>query len=146
MLGLFPAISFEAQSAMALQFLCGYGDISELGSYNYSIEKDQMNIIPLLQDIVKDIRSNTSHRNIAGKFHNTIVEMTLSAILKVRKTTGLSKVVLSGGVMQNSILFHNLVKKLSKNNFTVIKPEIIPPNDSSISLGQAVIANKIFQR
>jgi len=48
--------------------------------------------------------------------------------------------------MQNSILFNNIIQKLEKNNFTVIRPVIIPPNDGSISMGQVVIANNIIKR
>jgi hydrogenase maturation protein HypF len=53
-------------------------------------------------------------------------------------------VVLSGGVMQNKVLLEGISKVLTKNNFTVFVPSILPPNDGSISVGQVVVGNKIF--
>jgi len=146
MLGLFPVISFEAQSAMALQFLCGNKDFKDAGYYNFNIEKDQISILPVIIEIATDIQNKVSQEIIAQKFHNTIVEFTLASVLNIRRSSSLNKVVLSGGVMQNSILFNNIIQKLEKNNFTVIRPVIIPPNDGSISMGQVVIANNIIKR
>jgi len=146
MLGLFPTISFEAQSALALQFLCGNKNINHSGYYNFSLEKDQINIIPLIKEIARDIHNKISHEKIAMKFHNTIVEFTLASLLKIRKFSDIRKVVLSGGVMQNQLILDCITEKLEKNSFTVIRPVNIPLNDGSISVGQVVIANNIIKR
>jgi len=145
MLGLFPTISFEAQSAMALQFLCGKDNLQDAGTYNFSISGDQINIIPMIEEISKDILNKAPHEIIARKFHNTIIEFTLSAIIRLSKVSNIRKVVLCGGVMQNRILLDGITERLEKNNFTVLRPVNITPNDGSISVGQVVIANTIIK-
>ena len=141
MLGLFPEITFEAQSAMALEFLSGEKSISGKDAYPYNLEKDKIDIIPLIRAVANDVQRNESLHKIAGKFHSTIINFTLEAVKKAHRETGLKKVVLCGGVMQNKVLLEGISKVLTKNNFTVFVPSILPPNDGSISVGQVVIGN-----
>jgi hydrogenase maturation protein HypF len=58
----------------------------------------------------------------------------------VRKESGLKRVVLSGGVFQNSILLTGLIKTLEENNFRVFANSKVPTNDGGICLGQAMVA------
>jgi len=141
MLGLFPEITFEAQSAMALEFLSGEKGISGKDKYPYNLGKDTIDIIPLIRAVANDVQRNESHHRIAGKFHSTVINFTLEAVKKAHRKTGLNKVVLSGGVMQNKVLLEGISKVLTKNNFTVFAPSILPPNDGSISVGQVMIGN-----
>lgn len=89
-----------------------------------------------------DIINGEAPNLIALKFHKTIVEFTLAAIMEINKETDIKKVVLSGGVMQNLVLFEGLVDSLQKNNFTVYHSSMIPSNDGAIALGQVLIANR----
>jgi len=95
----------------------------------------------LIRAVANDVQRNESHHRIAGKFHSTVINFTLEAVKKAHRKTGLNKVVLSGGVMQNKVLLEGISKVLTKNNFTVFTPSILPPNDGSISVGQVVIGN-----
>jgi hydrogenase maturation protein HypF len=142
MLGLFPKITFEAQSAMALEFLSGKKGISGKDNYPYNLKKDKIDIIPLIRAVANDVQRKEPLHKIAGKFHRTIINFTLEAIKKVHRKTGIKKVVLSGGVMQNKVLLEGISKVLTKNNFTVFVPSILPPNDGSISVGQVVVGNR----
>ncbi len=142
MLGLFPEITFEAQSAMALEFLSGEECISGKDNYPYNLEKDTIDIIPLIRAVARDVQRKEPLHKIAGKFHSTIINFTLEAVKKAHRKTGLKKVVLSGGVMQNKVLLEGISKVLTKNNFTVFVPSILPPNDGSISVGQVVVGNR----
>ncbi|MCK4653922.1 MAG: carbamoyltransferase HypF [Candidatus Cloacimonetes bacterium] len=141
MLGLFPEITFEAQSAMALEFLSGEKGISDKDNYPYNLEKDMIDIIPLIRAVANDVQRKEPLHKIAGKFHRTIINFTLEAVKKAHRKTGIKKVVLSGGVMQNKVLLEGISKVLLKNDFTVFVPSILPPNDGSISVGQVVIGN-----
>jgi hydrogenase maturation protein HypF len=58
----------------------------------------------------------------------------------------LNKIVLTGGVFQNSILLEQLKNYLQALNFHVLTPSLIPCNDGGLSLGQAVIAAANFHR
>lgn len=142
MLGLFPEITFEAQSAMALEFLCENESITDSQPYLYKLSNGEINIKPIIIEISKDIKNGIQPITIAKRFHKTIVEFTLEAVRKIAEQTKLNKVVLSGGVMQNRILLDELIEMLTRNNFTVYPPKNLSPNDSSISVGQVMIANK----
>ncbi|MBC8415993.1 MAG: carbamoyltransferase HypF [Candidatus Cloacimonetes bacterium] len=141
MLGLFPEITFEAQSAMALEFLSGEKGIWSKDHYPYNLEKDTIDIIPLIRAVAKDVQRKEPHHRIAGKFHSTIIDFTLEAVKKAHRKTGIKKVVLSGGVMQNKVLLEGISKVLTKNNFTVFSSSVLPSNDGAISVGQVVIGN-----
>lgn len=141
MLGLFPEISFEAQSALALEFLCHDLPILDQPPYPCEIRDNDILIAPILSGLMEDIKRAKKKEQIAARFHRTIMDFTLQALQRARKTTGLTKVVLAGGVMQNKIIFTGLVRSLTENGFQVYTPGWLSPNDEAISLGQLVIAN-----
>jgi hydrogenase maturation protein HypF len=142
MLGLFPTITFEAQSAMALEFLCGNESVSNSKPYSFEIIKDVIDIRPIIIDVSKDIQKGVSHKVISQRFHKTIIDFTLASVQKTSIAFGLNKVVLSGGVIQNRILLNGLTEALIRKNFTVYSPRNLSPNDGSISVGQVMIANR----
>ncbi len=144
MIGIFTEISFEAQSAMALEFLCGKESLDIVEPYPYTIANHEINIIPLIKEIKKDILNHTSKNIIALKFHKTIINFSVEAVNIIAQKTGLSKVVLSGGVMQNRVLLQGLFTEMQKNNMKVYYASSLPANDGSVSVGQAIIANKII--
>ena len=96
----------------------------------------------MIRAVARDVQRKEPLHKIAGKFHSTIINFTLEAVKKAHRKTDLKKVVLSGGVMQNKVLLEGISKVLTKNNFTVFVPSILPPNDGSISVGQVVVGNK----
>ncbi|MEA2096578.1 MAG: carbamoyltransferase HypF, partial [Candidatus Cloacimonadota bacterium] len=142
MLGLFPIITFEAQSAMALEFLCSNESVSDSKPYSFEISKDIINIKPIIREVSKDIQNGVKSKVISKRFHKTIIDFTLTSVQQVSIVSGLNKVVLSGGVMQNGILLNGLIEALTRNNFTVYSPKNLSPNDGSISVGQVMIANR----
>lgn len=143
MLGLFPNITFEAQSAMALEFLCGKESLEKVPSYPFEIKNEEIDFIPLIKAVTEDIRQKKSQVEIARRFHKSVIDFTVQAIQKVKKETGLNKVILSGGVMQNNVLLEGLCGELEKNYFTVFTPSQLPSNDGAISAGQVMIANRV---
>jgi hydrogenase maturation protein HypF len=52
----------------------------------------------------------------------------------------LNRLVLSGGVFQNSLLLAGLISALEKKGFEVFSHKLVPTNDGGISLGQALVA------
>jgi hydrogenase maturation protein HypF len=58
----------------------------------------------------------------------------------------LDRVVLSGGVFQNSILLTGLTRALEEKNFQVFSHRQVPTNDGGIALGQAVVAAATIKR
>ena len=118
----------------------------EAGGYPFDLQELEDNTLiliePIIRGIVSDLERGVEVESISSKFHNTIAEIILNMCLKIRKTSGLNRVALSGGVFQNSLLLENTYVLLDKNDFKVFKQHRVPPNDGGIALGQAVIANE----
>ncbi len=145
MLGLHCSITFEAQAAMALEFLCHNLIPESSKSYPYEITDKEINILPMIRAIGREIENGVQRHKIAQNFHKTIISFTLDAAKKARQKTGINKIVLSGGVMQNMLLLENLIATLAKNRFEVYTSATLPNNDGAISVGQAMIANYHFK-
>ncbi len=91
-------------------------------------------------DIVDDSNRRVSRKEIAGRFHNTLVEIIVELSRKAREKTSIKQVVLSGGCFQNRLLLKMSLSRLEQEGFDVFTNHIIPLNDGGISLGQAVVA------
>jgi hydrogenase maturation protein HypF len=134
-------VNYEAQAAMEFQMLA---DEKEDGSYWFEINDSSkplvVNFKPCIEQIVEDLANGVSIHKISGKFHNTIANIICEVSRRAKAETGLNKVVLSGGVFQNSLLVEKTVLKLTKLGFEVYTHSKVPPNDGGLSLGQAVVA------
>jgi len=87
-----------------------------------------------------DILKGVSPSTISFKFHTTIINLFSDFCLNISKKSGLNRVVLSGGVFQNSILLEGFIKGIKKRGLEVFTHIKVPSNDGGISLGQAVVA------
>jgi hydrogenase maturation protein HypF len=142
MAGLGSYNNFEAQLPMALEASTIQG-LDEC--YDFEIVEDGgclLDLRPMIRQIVVDIREQTPVGNISAKFHNTLAAGLLALAKKARKTTGLDKVALSGGVFCNRYLANRLIELLKQDGFVVLFNRFVPSNDGGISLGQAAIATK----
>jgi hydrogenase maturation protein HypF len=54
----------------------------------------------------------------------------------MRRTTGLRRIALSGGVFQNLLLQELLVPALRSQGFEVFRNRNVPPGDGGLALGQ----------
>jgi len=139
LIGLFTEISFEAQAAMALEYLAGPVVTDRI--YPYNITEMAIDPIPILAAIVTDIKAGVDPAVIARRFHNTIVAITKDAVTIAANETGIKTIALSGGVFQNRIILEGIGEELSRSGFEVLIHHKLPPNDGGISAGQVVIAN-----
>ncbi len=142
-LGISPINHYEGQAAIEME---ACADRNIRGIYEYSIETNAdmiiMNSLPMWSEMIMDINKNLPRGTIAGKFHTTISDMFLKALIKARENTGLNRVVLSGGVFHNQIILLGLIQSLTGSGFEVYQHQQVPPGDGGISLGQTVIANE----
>ena len=142
LLGIRKEIHYEGQAAIELEMAAG----TEEGRYPFDLESAEDRLVvllePLFKGIVSDIERRVEIGAIASRFHNTIAQIILSMCLKLNSTSGLDSVVLSGGVFQNNLLLEKTYVLLNKNHFNVFTHHNVPPNDSGIALGQAVVANE----
>ena len=130
--------TYHAEAPMRLEAIA-----DEKTSALYGFEFDgQISFRKTFEEMIADLLKGKETAKIAGKFHNTIVQLIVEVAEKMRKHTGLNKVVLSGGTFQNKILLENVEQKLKEINFAVYSQSGIPSNDGGIALGQLAIAAK----
>jgi len=142
MLGLVKEVTFDAQAAMALEFLCeDKNGVNPKDVYPYRFEGDEIDVGLILEGVTQDIKKKVALSIIAWKFHNTVIEFTIDGVKRIHSSTGITKVVLSGGVMQNRIILSGLIRRLKEENFLPYVPVKLPVNDGCISAGQVIIAN-----
>ncbi len=143
LIGIRQEVSYEGQAAIEMEALA---NLSETGVYNYSINVGIVALQPLLLDIVNDLSQKVPTEIISARFHNTIVKFSLECIMDIIDTSGSRLVALSGGVWQNCFLQNKMVEKLKNAGINPLLHTKLPPNDSCISLGQAVIAGSRMKR
>lgn len=97
----------------------------------------------LLLKVIEDV-GKVDSKVISAKFHYTIVKVTMDIVDKVCEKFRIRKVVLSGGVFQNKILFNLIEQFLQKKGFKVFCHKKLPFSDYNIALGQCVLGNKFF--
>jgi len=92
------------------------------------------------------LESGTAVEDIASAFHISIAVTSLAAAEKIREKTGIGRVVISGGVFHNRILFKSLRELLEKAGFTVFFSRRLPFNDGCLSYGQASVARRLARK
>ncbi len=138
LINLCPVSAFHAEAPMRLESIA---DTRIETSYPFA-PYDTINFGPMIREIVDDLRHGETQAHIAGKFHNTMINVIFASAEKARLSTGLNKVVLSGGSFQNALMLEGAVKKLTESGFRVFTHETVPANDGGIALGQLAIAAK----
>jgi hydrogenase maturation protein HypF len=120
-------------------------EILNLKKYYFEIKKEKQNYIidptALFKQIIKDVKDKKDKKEIAFKFHCAVSFMVRDVCLRLRKDMRINRVVLSGGVFQNSILRKIILDLLYKDGFEVFCHREIPFSDAGISLGQVAVAN-----
>jgi len=149
MAGIRGTIDYEAQAAIEME-MRAYDANAEQGSYPFSvISQDDYNIV-LLHDLIAavadDLIKGCNASIVSMRFHNTVAAMARDVCLRIKDQAGLKTVALSGGCFQNRLLLAKTLDQLRCAGFTVLIHKQVPCNDGGISLGQAVVANKLFGR
>ena len=98
-----------------------------------------------LAGVVEDLLAGLEAGEISAKFHRTMAEVVVASCERMRKTGGAGVVVLSGGTFQNLLLLEQVVELLSGKGFAVYRHRRVPTNDGGLSLGQAVLANRLVR-
>lgn len=95
---------------------------------------------PTFAALLDDMAAGVSVSAIARRFHDAFVDAIVMVAELARALYGLDTVVLSGGVFMNRYLVEHALPALTQAGFTAAINRDLPPNDGSVSLGQAVIA------
>jgi hydrogenase maturation protein HypF len=138
--GLRSAINYEGQAAIELEQAME----DDRGRYEGAIVREGgkyiLDSLPMIDQVVRDVRSGVSPGVLSARFHNGVVALLSEAARLVSEDTGLKQIALSGGVMQNAYLFENVVTALLERGFKVFSHVEVPANDACIALGQAYVA------
>ena len=140
LVGLRSRVSFEGQAAMELEMAAG-GETD--GAYPFAWEEGPPARIlpaPIIRGVVDDVLRGVPVAAISARFHATLVRLFSDLAEGIGRRHHLQRVVLSGGVFQNSRLLSGLIPALTARGFEVYSHRLVPANDGGISLGQAVIA------
>jgi hydrogenase maturation protein HypF len=134
--GVRQRVNYEAQAAIELEALL---EPSETGAYPFGLTDTEIDIAPAIEAILIDISRKVGVPTISARFHNGIAVAAEAAADRARKHTGLTAVVLSGGVWQNITLLRRALSLLRAKDFQVYIHRQVPTNDGGIALGQAAI-------
>ncbi|GAA6930736.1 carbamoyltransferase HypF [Helicobacter pylori] len=132
-LDLTGTISFEAESGQVLENLALQSD--EIAFYPFTIKNSVVGLKEFYQAFEKDL-GVLEPKRIAKKFFNSLVEIITALIAPFKEHV----VVCSGGVFCNQLLCEQLAKRLRGLKRQYFFHKHFPPNDSSIPVGQALMA------
>ncbi len=139
-------IRYEGQAA--IEMMQSAGGI-EGDPFEFALESTDgiflMAVKPLIKSVAKAVQNGAGLPEIGRRFHRTLIELFTEVAGAAARRTGISKVVLSGGVFQNQLLFENLIPRLEQSGLQVFTHEQVPTNDGGIALGQALIGRRFME-
>lgn len=140
LLGFNKNVSYEAEAAIYLEMLALK---SSRGDYISVPVKEVNGLIEfgsseLINELYRRKNSGENLSDLAGVFHNSLIEGAVNMVTQICSGNGIDQVVLSGGVFQNRIMLESAEKKLASMGLKVFINRKIPSNDAGISAGQAI--------
>jgi hydrogenase maturation protein HypF len=143
LLGICEVQAFEAQAAIELQKLAeGHGIVAPLAGGCRITASGELDFLPLLAELA----DCADVPYAAALFHATLADGLAEWVVRVAAEHSISHVALGGGCFHNAVLLRSLSEGLRKQSLQVLTAQKIPPNDSAISLGQAWIAMRSYQK
>ncbi|WP_173198795.1 carbamoyltransferase HypF [Geobacter sp. SVR] len=154
LLGLRHTVSYDGQAAIELEALAEAAE--DDGVYPYRIGEApsgssagaviasgiELDFSPMFLKILSDLADTVPAAVIARRFHGTVAHAGTETCLRIAASTGLERIVLSGGVFQNRILSDLMYSGLVARGMQVYTHRLVPPNDGGIALGQVAIAGR----
>jgi hydrogenase maturation protein HypF len=141
-----PNSRYEGQVALEWN---GAADPAETGIYGYDLDWKQspwqVDLRPMVRDVVRDLQACVAPATISGRFHNTLNAATAAIVRRTARERGMWPVVLTGGCFQNARLAERLADDLAAT-LTVYLHREVPPGDGGLALGQAVVAAAVARR
>ncbi len=128
-------LSYEGQGAMELESWARKGrtDPGERLGRFHRIKSGILDFRPLLSRLAGE----PSRERGARLFHEALATGLSEWVQDGRARTGLSTVLLSGGVFQNRLLAGLFRRRLEGTGLALLEPARVPANDGGLALGQA---------
>ncbi len=139
LLGICTRSTYHAEAPMRLE---SAADEHISSAYPVDIRNGEISFRPVFEGLLRDRENGMPVSEMAGKFHQTVVEVIIATAKKIASETGIRKVVLSGGTFQNRIVLAKAENRLREAGFAVYSHQQVPSNDGGIALGQMAVAAK----
>ncbi|MBB5348114.1 carbamoyltransferase HypF [Desulfoprunum benzoelyticum] len=152
LLGIRQYMSYEGQAAMELEALAAGSASSTwknelLAAQSAALpralvtEHEKMEICSekFVKMIVHALHKGENPGKIALNFHFQLIRSITELTQRLVDQTGIHRVVLAGGCMQNRLLLEGLLHVFRHHELEVYTGEAVPLNDGAISLGQTII-------
>jgi hydrogenase maturation protein HypF len=123
--------TYEAQTAMKLEYMARKTSGNNLPRYEFHITNDTIGWQPFLAGIIRDIKKKRDKKEIAAGVFHSLAAM----ICQISYETGISRLAFSGGVFQNAVLVDEIIKQ-NPGNIELYFHKQLSPNDENISFGQ----------
>ncbi|MGV9348579.1 carbamoyltransferase HypF [Streptomyces spiralis] len=135
---------YEAQAALELEAAATEAREADRAAYPFDLSTGPGPVLcdpaPMLRALLADRRGGTPAPVLAARFHRGVARAVAEICRRARGATGLSTVVLSGGVFANGLLEEECAALLAADGFAVLRHGEVPPNDGGLALGQLVVA------
>ena len=146
--GLRHEVNYEAQAAIELEACRDEAAAGE--PYSFAVREEggvvQLDPAPVIRAIVEDLLRGATLGEISQRFHDGLACALAGVAQRLRGTTGLNTVCLSGGSFHNVYLAGELERLLAAEGFRVFTHSQVPAGDGGLSLGQAVVAAFRFEK
>jgi hydrogenase maturation protein HypF len=144
LIGLRSTSSYEGQAAIELEAAAEGSEPAGLYPFEVSpgIGTFTVDFRLMISAILRDVAAGQLPSVMARRFNDTLAAATAEACRLIGRESGVTQVVLSGGVFQNKLLTEKAYELLVKEGFQVFTHRLVPPNDGGLALGQAVIAGQ----
>jgi hydrogenase maturation protein HypF len=139
--------TYEGQAAVELE-LAAQGQATK--PYPFRLRPESEGWITetqgIIRGVVEDLLSGREKSEISSRFHTTMAEIVVAGCERIRETESTAAVALSGGTFHNMLLLNQTIEQLEEKEFVVHKHRRVPTSDGGIALGQAVLADRVYER
>ncbi len=138
--------AYEGDAAGRLEALAEGASAEVQGRYPFTLcapDSNGLRILdpaPMWASLFEDCAAGAAASTVALRFHRGLAEAIAAASQALAADHGFTAVALSGGCIQNRLLFEETARRLRLAGFTVLAHRRVPANDGGLSLGQAAVA------
>jgi hydrogenase maturation protein HypF len=139
-------VQYEGQAAIELEALIDthtLQDEDDALAYPFDIVENGTLLLidpkPMWIALLDDMLRATAVPVMSARFHKGLAIAIVWMTIRLLMSTQIRTVALSGGVMQNRVLFEQLNARLAARRLNVLTHRQVPSNDGGIALGQAAI-------
>ena len=141
LLGVRDRVSYDGQAAVELEALAERTD--DASGYHVPVTGErplELDPRPLVRAVARDVARDADPGLLAGRIHAALADAILEACRRVRQTTGLRSVALTGGCFESKLLTVLAAERLEAADFEVLLHGRVPPGDGGLGVGQAAVA------